>query len=415
VSLPGWVSADLHVHAAPSDDASFPPEERVRGFVATGADIMVSTDHDRAFDYEPTIERMGLEHRITSIVGSELTSTAESATSPFTIGHSNVFPLVPDAMAFREGIPDAEDRRLRDVVAEVRARPEQPMLQLNHPREGGVDGNNGSYLTHLGHVGHGHVPTLPLDAAPNASLVERDAETRLRDIDFDAVELLNAHDLDAYAVTRADWVSWMLQGEFRTGTANSDTHDAARVTGLPRNYVAYSGGLGAAFDEAAFIDALRAGRSFGTTGPLLQIELAGAGPGQLVTTRDATLVITVQTAPWVPVDSVFVVRDGRRVHRARIEAGRPIEVPMHFDQDAVVFVEVIGRTSDSVVYQAVAPDFTPFAFTNPIRVDADGDGKWTPPGLPDESIPVLSSPALPRPMPRGAAPPSRVAETPSAG
>ena len=33
------------------------------------------------------------------------------------------------------------------------------------------------------------------------------------------------------------------------------------------------------------------------------------------------------------------------------------------------------------------PGFSPFAFTNPIFVDADEDGQWTAPGLPD-SLPA---------------------------
>lgn len=415
VSLPGFVSADLHVHAAPSDDASLPIEQRLRDFAATAAEVLVSTDHDRAVDYAPIIDRMGLGQRITSIVGSELTSTAQSEVSPFTIGHANAFPLRPDGDAFREGIPAVENRRLRDVVAELRARPGRPVLQLNHPREGGVDGGNGAYLSHLGHVGRGHVPTQPLGGEANASLVERAPGSGLRDLDFDAIELLNASDLVAYALTRADWVSWMLQGELRTGTANSDTHDAARPPALPRNYVAYDGGMTDAFDETAFVDALRAGRAFGTTGPLLQVSLAGAGPGDMVSTRDAVLSISVQAAPWIPVDSLFVYQDGRRVYRARIVPGQPALHRMQFAADAIVFVEVVGRASDSAVYRAVAPGFTPFAFTNPIRVDADGDGVWTAPGLPAEPIPVLHSPALPRPLPRTPGARSDDAEAPSAG
>ena len=32
-------------------------------------------------------------------------------------------------------------------------------------------------------------------------------------------------------------------------------------------------------------------------------------------------------------------------------------------------------------YQIVAPGFIPAAYTNPIYVDANADGVWTPPGL----------------------------------
>lgn len=415
IALPGWVSADLHVHAAASDDTSTSPDDQVRSFVASGAQVLVATDHDRATDLGPTVRALGLQRRVTTIVGSEITGTAESEEAPFTIGHSNVFPLVPDPTAFREGIPFHEGRRLRDLVTAVRARPESPLLQLNHPREGGVDGGNGAYLSHLGHVGHGHHPDEPLDARANASLIEPAPDGGARDLDFDAIELLNGADFEAYAQARADWVSWHLQGEARTGTANSDSHHSSVPVAIPRNYVAYDGPLGEAFDERAFIEALRAGRTFGTTGPLLQVDLGGAGPGETFTGSDAVLNLSVLVSPWVPVDSAYVYVNGERVHPSRVVPGRPITQPLHFEADSIVFVEVIGRVSDSAVYRAVLPGHTPFAFSNMIRVDADGDGVFRPPGLPAERLPVIHAPALPRPLPRMPERTPVPGETPSAG
>jgi len=415
IALPGWVSADLHVHTAASDDTSTLPEAQVRAFVASGAQVMVSTDHDRAFDLGPTIRRLGLQQRVTSIVGSEITGTAESDAAPFTIGHANAFPLVPDPMAFREGIPFHEGRRLRDLVDRLRQRAGSPLLQLNHPREGGVDGGNGAYLSHLGHVGRGHRPGEPLDSAANASLIEPAPQTGTRDLDFDALELLNGNDFEAYAHTRADWVSWHLQGEPRTATANSDSHHMGIPLAIPRSYVAYDGPLGDGFDEALFVDALRAGRAFGTTGPLLQVDLDGVGPGETFTGAEATLHLSVLAAPWVPVDSAYVYVNGDRAHRARIVPGRPIEQVLHFEADAFVFVEVIGRISESGTYRAVLPGHTPFAFSNVIRVDANGDGVWDPPGLPTERLPVLHAPVLPRPLPSMPKRPQAAQETPSAG
>jgi hypothetical protein len=417
IGLPGWVAADLHVHTAASDDTSTPPESQVRAFVASGAQVLVSTDHDRASDLVPIVHRMGLQRRLSSIVGSELTGTAESEAAPFTIGHSNVFPLVPDPTAYREGIPAHEGRRLRSVIAAVHALPGHPFFQLNHPREGGVDGGNGAFLSHLGHVGSPYRPDEPLAAPANRSLIEADPETGTRDLDFDALELLNGDDFEAYPYTRADWVSWHLQGEARTGTANSDSHRLAAIIAIPRNYVAYDGPLGDELDEAMFVQSLREGRAFGTTGPLVQLSIDGATPGDLLTAKQATLSLSVLAAPWVPVDSAFVYVNGDRVHRARIVPGRPIEHVLHFDRDSFVFVEVIGRASDSSVYRSVLPGFTPFAFTNVIRIDADGDGHWTPPGLPEDAhLPVIQSPALPRPLPRAPGSASGITpEAPSAG
>jgi hypothetical protein len=184
---------------------------------------------------------------------------------------------------------------------------------------------------------------------------------------------------------------------------------------IPRSYVAYDGPLGESFDETRFVDAVRAGRVFGTTGPLINVTLDGMGPGGLVSKADATLELSVLSAPWIPVDSAYVYVNGDRVHRARIVPGRPLVHTMHFEVDSFVFVEVIGRASDSGIYRALLPGFTPFAFSNVIRVDANGDGRWDPPGLPTERLPVLHAPAIPRPLPR--MPGSKTSEsvTPSAG
>ena len=58
-------------------------------------------------------------------------------------------------------------------------------------------------------------------------------------------------------------------------------------------------------------------------------------------------------------------------------------VALRFAGDAFVTVEVQGDLTgpEAERYGIVAPRFVPFAYSNPIFVDADGDGRWTPKGL----------------------------------
>ena len=63
---------------------------------------------------------------------------------------------------------------------------------------------------------------------------------------------------------------------------------------------------------------------------------------------------------------------------------------MRFEADSFVTVEIEGRPGR--VYSALAPGFAPFAFTNPIFVDADGDGQWTAPGLPSPLPKTIAAP-----------------------
>jgi hypothetical protein len=390
------LAADLHVHSAFSDDSAFPLRRRVAAFAAQGADVVVATEHDRVYDYGPEIRRLGLAPRIASAVGVEVTSTVKSDQAPFTIGHANVFPLTQRPDAYRDGAPDGEGRRLRELAAELRGAATPAILQLNHPREGGVDSGYGSYLYHLAVSGKPFRPTRPLAHRRNRDLIEPDPDSGLRDVDFDAVELLNGPSMESYRLTRGDWFALMLQGEVRTGTANSDSHSAREVIALPRNYVDYSGAeRGEALDMGRFMQAILHGRLQGSTGPVLDVRLAGKGPGQLFAGQAGSLEIEVRAAPWVPVHELRVFVDGALARRLALSGPARERIELEFARDAFVTVEVEGRLEGpaGAVYAAVAPGFTPFAFINPIFVDQDGDGRWSPPGLPKDPPIALSDPA----------------------
>ena len=64
--------------------------------------------------------------------------------------------------------------------------------------------------------------------------------------------------------------------------------------------------------------------------------------------------------------------------RALPEDGR-FSLPLSFAADGFVTIEAVGEAGD--LYRAVYPGFFPYAYSNPIYVDANGDGAWTPPGL----------------------------------
>ena len=379
LDTPGEVAADFHVHAARSLDSALPNELRVASYVADGGEVLVSTDHDTITDYGPVIAAMGLDGQLASVVGIEVTSEVRTPTAPYTIGHANAFPMVADPLANRDGAPPNEGRRWRDVLADLRARPGERVVQLNHADYPGVRQHPRGFFTHLGSVGAPFDPTVPLTAAPNRVLIEPDPATGIRDIDFDALEALNGEVLGGYPALREDWFALLRQGHMLTATANSDSHGLPSVVATPRNYVSVADDRIARFDATGFVRAVKAGRTYGTTGPLLDVRLDEARPGDSHRGRAGTLRVRVQAAPWVPLDELRVFVDGRVVDRRSIAAPADVSVPLRFPADAFVTVEVEGTAG--ATYAAVLPDFTPFAFTNPIFVDADGDGLWTPPGI----------------------------------
>jgi hypothetical protein len=280
---------------------------------------------------------------------------------------------------------------VRAVLAELGRGEGAPFVQMNHPRgENPHSGDQGAYFTHLAVAGEPYDPTQPLDAAPNRVLVERDPASGLRDLDYDGVELMNGPRIERYRLIRADWLSLLLQGVVHVGLGNSDSHRAGEQPALPRTWVKLADDALAAFDEAAFFAAVRAGRAVATTGPLLDATLGEAGPGERFTGRAGVLRVRADAAPWVPIGIVRVIRDAEIVAVRPLARGETAEISLAFERDGFVVVEVEG-TPDAT-YAALAPGATPFAVTNPIFVDADGDGAWTAPGMPAHAPPLLADP-----------------------
>jgi hypothetical protein len=392
VQSPGWIAADLHVHSGESFDSSLPATRQIAAFAASGAEVLVATEHDRIFDPRPAIRHSGLEHELVSITGVEATSAYQGGDAPFTSGHFNAFPMEPRPDRFRGGAPRFEGRRLRDAMADLRTAPSPPFIQLNHPRPAPGESNDDTYFEHLGPDGQPYDPTRPLSAAPNRALVEASPDHGLRDLDYDGVELMNEENLVRYREMRADWFSLLLQGEARVATANSDSHRLGAIVGLPRTYVRLADDSLTAFDEDLFLASLHAGHVYGSTGPLLGLLLDETGIGDLHSGRSGTLHLRVDAAPWVPVREWRVYVNGELVHRAPIAADAHDALPMTFERDAFVTVEVEGPAEG--LYRDVLPDFTPFAFTNPIFVDVDGNGRFDPPGFPESLPQTLRDPDI---------------------
>src|SRR5205807_1713400 len=98
--------------------------------------------------------------------------------------------------------------------------------------------------------------------------------------------------------------------------ANSDSHSLTDNTvGSPRNLV-YGTSL-TNFDEKAFNRALKNGKNIGTNGPLITARLStGQGYGLPVVSpvnKAGSVHVTVTSAPWVPVQEVRFIVNGKVV------------------------------------------------------------------------------------------------------
>jgi len=364
------LAADLHLHSGPSLDSTITPEQRVIDFVAQGGEVLVATEHNITVDLSAVVADLGLSDKVVPLGGVEITGMARSPAAPRTIGHSNVFPVPADPQQFRGGTLPFEGRRLGQVIGAYKSQYPDSVFQLNHPRADVYD-DDLSFFNHLS-LGAAYAPAVALTEAPNNSLLENLPGTSYRDIDFDAVELLNGKEMKEYLLNREDWFSLLRQGYQKIGTANSDSHFTSQLAAIPRTYLSLQdrelARVGATQVSAALLD----GPVYGTSGPLLDVRLGNSVPGQTHLGASAELVVSARAAPWVGIDELRVYVDGHLVRTLPMAAGESVRLPLSFAADSFVTVEVSGPVTPT--YEDVAPGYEPLAFSNPIFVDFDGNG-----------------------------------------
>jgi len=367
--------------------------ERLRTFVAEHGEVMVASEHDTVFSFDQLVKELHLSAKIITITGTEMTSEVPSHRVPKTIGHANFFPLEPLPQAFRRGAPNGENRRVREVIHEMQRRNPDIVSQLNHARRSlALSGelpddfkeqiDSQAYLDHMGPAAHPYQPALPINSYPNNTLIEADPVSGLRDIDFDVIEIMNGPQADRVSrveAMRLDWLSFLKQGIRIVGSANSDSHTRSSQVAMPRNMVAVEDDSLAAFDIATFTSAIKKGNMYGTTGPLLTLDFSGVKMGGLAHVPKGRLSGTVSSAAWVDAKTISAQINGETIETKTLDESGEFSFELEFLNDALLTVEVHGDAGAD--YQVVYPLFIPYAFSNPIYIDADGDGQWTAPGL----------------------------------
>jgi hypothetical protein len=349
VDTRGWISADLHVHAVPSPDAPTRLEDRVRSLVGSGVEVAAATDHNAVTDYGPTIRALGAQRWLASIVGDEVTTRGVE------LGHFNVFPLVAGdpPLPFANTTP-------REIFAAARAAAPQErdtIVQVNHPRMGAI----------------GYFELLRFDPGDFEAWRRR---SPLFDSSFDALEVFNGDDyadLDRVEVCLRDWYALLDAGLRVTATGNSDSHKLTyHEPGVPRNFVRVADDSPEAFDERAFVDAVRRGRVVVSSGPFVRLSAGGAEIGDEIAPGDDVAVhVQVEAPPWVDVATVELVRRGEVVATWQPRAGgagAPIvrlDVAAHLSLHSGDWILAIarGRRPMTLLHR---PGALPFAFTNPI-------------------------------------------------
>lgn len=343
----GWLSGDFHVHAEPSYDSDVPLTSRALEFAAEGVELIVATDHNQVTDYGNAIAALHLEDSLASMIGDEVSTDAW--------GHFGAYPLDATHVGTDYGAQWKSGADGATVIAGVRRDHPGALVQANHPRRGGQ-----GFLTIAG-----------FDR-------ERAAGGEGYSDDFDTLELLNGRDAAHFDDVLADWFALLDHGIVKTAMGNSDSHRLNQLAGYPRTYVRADGPL-------AVPTALQRHHAFLTTGPIVELSSGGAGIGDVAPARGGTIDVAVRVlaAPWIQVDAATLYVDGVVVKEwvippsdrpERLRATETIQVTA----DAYVVLRADGsEPMGPVVGNEVRGEILPLAVTNPLFVDADGDGKFT--------------------------------------
>lgn len=235
-----------------------------------------------------------------------------------------------------------------------------------------------------------------------------------------------------------DWFTLLNLGYRITALGNSDTHSKTKTeAGCPRNYVAIGTDDPAEISPADVAEAVREGRVVASYGPFIRfgIDTWENGPGTTVEADgEITLNIEVQSPSWFEVDRVELYENGTLIQDWELEDNHDplidlaIQVLHTPEQDSWYVVIALGEDDLSPLFTPVdimpiqlqdivngaiseielgALDLSsfasegppiprtfpihPFAVTNPVWVDMDGQEGFNAPGIPSWLVPPVEA------------------------
>ncbi|MBK8036397.1 MAG: CehA/McbA family metallohydrolase [Verrucomicrobiaceae bacterium] len=364
VDTQGWIAADSHIHTLTHSghgDATI--EERMLTIAGEGIELAMATDHNHPTDYAPAAALTGTAAAFTPVIGNEVTTKH---------GHFNAFPIQPGSP-----LVDAAEQDWAKLIPAIRRTPGVQVITLNHPRD----------------LHSGFVPLGGLHFNPTTGK-HRDADA----MKIDAMEVITsaAMQSDIHLLFR-DWFALLNRGHRIAAIASSDSHDVNRfILGQGRTYVAAKDDRPSGLDLDEIWRSYHEGRLLVSLGLLTTLKVDERfGIGDLATGLGSTVRVEIRVhgPSWVQADHLALYANGLLIREEKLSANHQpgekakvvwdVPKPTH-DMHLIAIATGPGITEAfweiPRPYQPSSKTFTSrvIGATNPVWIDADGDGKFEP-------------------------------------
>ncbi len=439
---PGYISTDLHLHALNSPDSGTSLTTHVRSLVGEGLEHVASTDHNAIADYRPEIVAEGLDDWLHTSIGVEVTSFEMGHFNGYPLAYDASSPRGGDIIwqgrtpqsifdQIRErGAIDPENtivqvNHVRDSIlgyfsdfnfSQDTGNPEAASgftaVFQPYTNEFGVENFSWDFDTielYTGKYQHNvrnyRVPD-PLPPLPHPTGITLTPGEVLLDADGKV----------AFPGVVDDWFAMLNRGIFKVGVGTSDSHGHT-APGFARTYV----NVGEKDDPAILtdqvvVDGLKSGDVSISQGLFLKASMGDSSMGQLHS-GTSVLAIELRAPQWAPAEKITVWANGGIVEEISLSSEEQTSydgtVTLSLTVDSWVVVEA---TSSANMFPILTPqeeeidlaapiinalsvgfDFedllnpwgnvrpqtkfimNPYALTNPIFVDVDGNGKFDAP------------------------------------
>jgi hypothetical protein len=364
VPTPNLVACDTHIHTLTfSGHGDSTTEERMLTIAGEGIELAVSTDHNHHADYQPAAVKTATSQHFTTVIGNEVTTKT---------AHFNAFPIEPDSP-----LPNHELSDWTQLMQAMRAVPGVRVITLNHPRD------DHTSFTPLDPEHFNPVSGAHLDGEPYT---------------FDALEVVTSAAMQSdIMLLYHDWFAMLNHGTRIAAIGSSDTHDVSRfILGQARTYVVCPDDAPANIDVARACESFRSMRAYVSMGLLTRMSVGKKYTvGDLATGLGDTFEVTVNVLgpSWVRADRVELYANGQRIRQREITPGAAIvkaDVTWHLAKPTYDLYLVAIATGPGIdapfwdiprSYQPKWKRHVPRVqgATNPIWIDADGDGQHTSP------------------------------------